>query len=537
MRIFIVVLFSIFSLFSFGQTTVLLETKTSTGTATGWTRQQAKLITLLPNFTPIANATNLDVNKYGSSNQINDVASGFFYTKKIGNRWWIIDPEGRGHLNVAMNSLYNLGSDSAVGKVYDRLWALGFNGVGNFLTDENQTIRYNNTHTNQFSYTRRINFFLNYRNVRKNYYTTPTALQGDLNYIFVLDPKFVDYCDQLAKNIAQYKYEKNLLGYFLDNEINFNDDQLSNFLSNLSPGDPAYDAALAFATANGLTKEQVVAGQAPSSVSFAFATKLAEHYYEVTTTALKKYDPNHLILGSRLHGRPRGIEGVVKACAKWSDVVSINFYDYYSPDNQITNSITYLKWIDKPCMVSEFYVKGEDAKTAGWVTGYGGAGWVVKTQIDRGVWYQNSCLELLKSKRFVGWHYFKYMDDADGNKGVVKNVANGNEEYLDFTNQVTLLNNNRFKLINYFDPTTGTEVVSNSYLNIKVSKLNNRLVISGLSEKSVCQLYNASGVKVYFVEMDETSNTILLDDLNPGVYVLKISSVSGNNQYTAKFIL
>lgn len=534
MQKIIVVLFSVFSLFSFGQTTVLLETKTSSGSGTTWFAQQAKLITLLPNFTPVADATSLDINKYGSSNQVNDVATGFFHTKKIANRWWIIDPDGKGQFNIAMNSLYNLGTDSAIAVVYDRLWALGFNGSGSFLTDESQTIPYNNTHSNQFSYTRRINFFSNYKNVRKNYYSTPTAVQGSANYVLVLDPKFAEYCDLLAQSIAQYKDEKNLLGYFLDNEINFDEFQLINFLTDLLPGDPSYDEALAFATANGLTKEQVVAGQASSTVVYAFSAKLAEHYYEVATTALKKYDPNHLILGSRLHGRARGLEGVVKACAKWSDVISVNFYDYYCPDNQITNPGTYLKWIDKPCIVSEFYIKGEDAKIAGWVSSYSGAGWVVKTQANRGVWYQNTCLELLKSKRFVGWHYFKYMD-ATSNCGIVKNEANGKEEYFDLTSQMTLLNNNRFKLQNYYDQTT--DVKSNLYQNVTILKSNSNLIINGLTERSVCRLYNSSGALIRFMNMDEISNTIPLNELKSGIYLLKIDPVSTQSQYTVKFVL
>ena len=435
---------------TYAQTTTLLETKGSSGTGS-WTARQAKLIVLLPGFTPITNAGELDVNKYGSSNTISETPTGFFYTKKIGNRWWIIDPEGKGQLNIAINSLYNLANDAAVAVASDRLWVLGFNGTGNFLSDENQTLRYNSTHTNQFSYTRRINFFLNYKNVRKNYYTTPTAIQGSLSYIFVLDPKFAEYCETQAQKFEQYKTEKNLLGYFIDNEINFNQDQLPNFLRDLSPGDPSYDAALKFATANGLSKEQVLAGESSEAVLQAFATKLAEHYYEVTSEALKKYDPNHLNLGSRLHGRPRGIEGVVKAAAKWCDVVSINFYDNYSPDNQITNASTYLAWIDKPCMVSEFYIKGEDAVTAGYVTGYSGAGWLTKTQTDRGNFYQNTCIELLRSGRFVGWHWFKYQDDTESNKGIFKNAGNGGGEYFDLSNLMTLFNNNRFGLINYFD--------------------------------------------------------------------------------------
>lgn len=36
-----------------------------------------------------------------------------------------------------------------------------------------------------------------------------------------------------------------------------------------------------------------------------FAGVVAERYYKVVSEAIRKYDPNHLYLGSRLHGKPK----------------------------------------------------------------------------------------------------------------------------------------------------------------------------------------------------------------------------------------
>jgi len=77
-------------------------------------------------------------------------------------------------------------------------------------------------------------------------------------------------------------------------------------------------------------------------------------------------------------------------------------------------------------MVTEFYAKGEDS-------GYKnttGAGWLVPTQKDRALFYQNFLLGMLESKLCVGWDWFKYMDNdpedlttdpsnRDSNKGMV----------------------------------------------------------------------------------------------------------------------
>jgi len=445
-----------FSLTSLAQS-VALDTRPSTGTGS-WTTRQAKLVNLLLGNALITNSSNLDVNKYGSTNQISSVATGFFYTKKVNGRWWIIDPEGKAGFNIAVNSVPKNTDDTKLGQSYDKLWELGFNGIGNFLDDESQTIRYNNLNTNKFSYTRRINFHGTYAYKRDEYYpaTTPSS-STILNYVFVFDPAFVTYCESRAKTFGDaYKNEPNLLGYFLDNELPFHSDQLLRFLRDLAPGDPCYDAAAEFATIKGLTVSQVVSSY--SSVSSAikdeFSTKVADKYYEIVTTAIKKYDPNHLTLGSRLHGGSRAMEGIVKASAKWCDVVSVNFYDNYSPDNQITSPTKYLTWIDKPCLVGEFYTKGYDTYEQGIVNGFSGAGWVVRTQTDRGNFYQNTCLELIASRLFVGWHYFKYYDDSDSNKGMFKRPSG--EEYTNMTGLMKMMNINRFKTAEFYDKANAT---------------------------------------------------------------------------------
>jgi hypothetical protein len=432
---------------------VALDTRSSTGTGS-WTTRQAKLVNLLLGNSLVTSPTELNQNKYGSNNHISSSATGFFYTKKINGRWWLIDPEGKGGFNIAVNSIPKNTDDTKLGQVYDKLWELGFNGAANFLEDENQTIRYNNTHANQFSYTRRINFHGTYAYKRNEYYPNTPSTGTILNYVFVFDPAFATYCDSRAKTFGDaHKNEPNLLGYFLDNELPFHSDQLLRFLRDLAPGDPCYDAALEFAVSKGLTASQVVTGY--SSISDAikqeFATKVADKYYEITTTAIKKYDPNHLTLGSRLHGGSRAMEGIVKSAAKWCDVVSVNFYDNYSPNNQITASTKYLAWIDKPCMVGEFYTKGYDTYEQGIVNGFSGAGWVVRTQTDRGYFYQNTSLELIASRLFVGWHYFKYYDDADSNKGMFKRPSG--EEYTDMTSLMKMMNINRFKAAEYYDKT------------------------------------------------------------------------------------
>jgi hypothetical protein len=88
-----------------------------------------------------------------------------------------------------------------------------------------------------------------------------------------------------------------------------------------------------------------------------------------------------------------------------------------------------------------------------------GAGWLVKTQADRGLFYQNFTLGLLESKGCVGWHHFKYQDNdpdnpnvdpsnRDSNKGFVTSRF---EEYGAFLKRMRELNLNVYPLAGFLD--------------------------------------------------------------------------------------
>ncbi|MDP3209629.1 MAG: hypothetical protein Q8M65_10805, partial [Rhodoglobus sp.] len=79
-------------------------------------------------------------------------------------------------------------------------------------------------------------------------------------------------------------------------------------------------------------------------------------------------------------------------------------------------------------LITEWYAKGMDSGMAN----TSGAGWTVKTQADRGRFYENFTLGLLEARGCVGWHWFKYGDNdptdtkadpsnTDSNKGIVTN--------------------------------------------------------------------------------------------------------------------
>jgi len=84
---------------------------------------------------------------------------------------------------------------------------------------------------------------------------------------------------------------------------------------------------------------------------------------------------------------------------------------------------------------------------------------VVKTQQDRGLFYQNFTLGLLESGNCVGWHWFKYQDNdptnknvdpsnTDANKGILNNKY---QAYTGLTEKMKELNQQVYHLIDFFD--------------------------------------------------------------------------------------
>ena len=115
----------------------------------------------------------------------------------------------------------------------------------------------------------------------------------------------------------------------------------------------------------------------------------------------------------------------------------------------------------KPCLITEWYAKGMDAPGLANTTG---AGWTVKTQADRGRFYENFTLGLLESRVCVGWHWFKYIDNdptdtradpsnTDSNKGV---VSNRYEPYADLLASMRRINERAYGLVEFFDAPAAT---------------------------------------------------------------------------------
>lgn len=173
------------------------------------------------------------------------------------------------------------------------------------------------------------------------------------------------------------------------------------------------------------------------------------------TKAIKKYDPNHLYLGCRFNQWNYELvnDEMFKTAGKYMDILSINHYQKWEPDAQAVQN--WGAWSGKPFFVTEFYTKGEDSELPNTT----GAGWNVRTQAERGYFYQNFALKLIESKVCVGWHWFTYQDNdpenlntdpsnRDSNKGM---VTWDFQYYSPLLDNMEELNGNVYQLTRFYD--------------------------------------------------------------------------------------
>jgi hypothetical protein len=398
----------------------------------------------------------LPLDSYGGDPARRAGAPGFFRTVKNESRWWLVDPEGGLFIHVGISAVSpgrSPNSRAALQERYstERKWAgqtsrllrsRGFNGAGAWSADD--LLRGTSP---RLVYTLIWNFMSEYGRKRGGTTQQPGHTGYPNDCIFIFDPEFETFCDTRAKALAATKSDPYLLGHFSDNELPFPENALDLYLQ-LKPDDHGCMEAQAWLKKRGRDGAAITDKDREAFLEF-----MADTYFKITSRAIRKYDPNHLCLGSRFHGTTLGSPAVFRAAGKYLDVISINYYDTWTPHPYSLRA--WEQWADKPLMITEFYVKGADSG----LPNKSGAGWIVKTQNDRGLFYQNFVLGLLESGVCIGWDWFKYMDNdpsdrsadpsnRDANKGI---VTSRYVEYAPLLDRMAELNTQVYDLADYFD--------------------------------------------------------------------------------------
>lgn len=227
---------------------------------------------------------------------------------------------------------------------------------------------------------------------------------GDCPPIF--DLEFPEFCKKECQKLVKNKNDPWLLGYFTDNEMPWKLNLLDKFLK-LNDNDSGRKATEAWLVKNKINKVKIT-----DENRLAFLEYAADTYFKITTAAIREVDPNHMILGARYHSAAYNFPSVFKAAGRYCEMISVNYYGAWTPNKTLMDM--WLKNAQKPFIITEWYAKAEDSGMGN----TGGAGWLVHTQKDRGLYYQNFTLSLLKHPGCVGWHWFKYADNDPDAKGV-----------------------------------------------------------------------------------------------------------------------
>lgn len=417
-------------------------------TSNDWKDYLAYTVDCIEGFTPGGKDKEPETDQYGGWKVGARTATGFFRTENIDGRWWLITPEGNLYLSKGVAVFSTGGSDRQAAALAEKFgtkreWARretarlkshGFNSLGAWsAVSEVRQLTEKMPYTVIVNPMGNLNGYMKSNGEEKAGYAAAGWEGYPYDFACIFHEKFLEYVDNSIKTFATYRDDPYLIGYFVDNEIPWKQYALERCLTRWPATHVNHIKAQEWLDARkGKIGAQL--SEATDADKRAFIAYCLDYYLKAVTDAIKKYDPNHLFLGCRFNQWNYELvnDEIFKVAGKYMDVISVNHYQKWQPDQEAVQN--WAAWSGKPFMVTEYYVKGEDSG----LPNNTGAGWNVRTQEERGYFFQNFTRELIRSRTCVGWHWFTYMDNdpenmntdpsnRDSNKGIVK----WNFEYYD----------------------------------------------------------------------------------------------------------
>ncbi len=369
--------------------------------------------------------------RFGGWTELKGEPTGFFHVERINGKWWLVDPEGNVFISKGVNH---------VSFTADHCPALGYSPYGR-VSEE----RYGNAETWAKTTVERLRSW-NFNTIGA--WSSSATFHQEMPYTVMLNlgaragaswtkGTFPDVFSREFSNavneIAERECEKRsddpyLIGYFTDNELRWGPDWrspktlLEDYLSlpSDSPGRKKlidfikehYESVDELNRAWGIQinsfEELASISKVPNRSerffidSLHFLKVIAERYFEVCEEAIRRYDPNHLILGCRFAGYAPS--PVIEGMTGHVDVVSFNNYDFEPPVVKL-NEIYDITGV--PIMITEFSFKAMDSG----LPNTRGAGQPVQTQKDRADCFERYVTKLMKLPFVVGYHWFEYVDE------------------------------------------------------------------------------------------------------------------------------
>ena len=442
------------------------------------------------------------LSKYGGNLNIRKTSTGFFRTLQVNDCWYLVDPDGYLFFLIGVNSVIKGGGVL----LPVALWNIGANTLGCW---SDETINDGTDH--KMPYCPRWNFMATYKNSTQR--TKDLYAKG---IIPVFDPAYLSFCDNHAKQLSGSSEDPFLLGHFSDNELPLYDNStygnlLDRFLDIADKNDPNYLAAhnwMVSRMGNGYKTDDVDRE--------AFHGYLAGTYYRITNEAIKRYDPNHLYLGSRLHGGALSKPSIYIEAARYVDIISINCYNVWTPSKA---SMDMWSAGHKPFFITEFYAKAEDSG----LPNESGAGWLVPTQTDRARFFENFTLALIEHPGCVGFHHFKYIDDDDSNKGLVNADFRW---YEPLKNSFFKVSRNIYNLREFMTGKTTGLIPSMKKGSVRIypNPTNGKIFIEGDSNdaQALIEVFSGSGNRIQFVRETRLPFVLEMKNRPMGEYFVRV---------------
>ncbi len=320
---------------------------------------------------------------------------------------------------------------------------------------------------------------------------SPVSINGFPN---VFHPRWQEFCDASAREFcAKFRDNPWILGYYIDNELDWHGSACAAYFIHTKGDGPAeyglvmdilnkptdhsaHRALLDFLRKRYGTIGRLNAKWGIRAGSFEeiesedvftlaepppgarqdmedFLRIIAERYYSATTSAIRKADPNHLVLGTRFAGWSQ--KPVWEMCGKYCDVVSVNHYPFVELEEgtvETARKMLYdvVKLCKKPILLSEWsFVSLESGLPC-----KHGAGERFDTEEQRSRAFKIYQSLMLETPFCVGSDYFMWADQPVGGMASVSNpedcsyglVKENDEPHPEITKAASEINSLAVKL-------------------------------------------------------------------------------------------
>ena len=390
-----------------------------------------------------------------------DQATGFFHVKKDDDgRWWAYDPLGRGfvvfgidhvsygghwcefinrHLHKEFNDKRFKNKGEWEEETLDRLTSWGFN----MIMGGDGALRQRG-----LAHAIIINVGDTMATLGDEFDITPNKSAPCTAFPNVFHPKFKKWCEYRVNLVCKSQVNNPwLFGYFIDNELcwwghgsNYGglfdtvmrknaahtaktalrdflakkaDNNIETFNKTWETSIAKFDDILELEKLPNSTDEQ-------KAIKTDFLRLIAELYFGNVHEALRKADPNHMLLGCRFAGIDGSHPVVWETAGKYSDVLTWNYYGSVDLDAEaaytpridakrlplMVDFKRVYEWTGRPCLITEWSFPALDSG----LPCTNGAGQRFKTQAERAKATEIFARTMLSMPFLIGYDYFMWVD-------------------------------------------------------------------------------------------------------------------------------